>query len=148
MNCKKCKLTKLQFQNYLNTNYFIFNFQTFDLLLMYVFGVYGLRRVCRSPFPTRPKFRHVGQCRRHPRNPELIAPADHGSTLHTCDEAFRKGYAVRPSIRFLPIRTAKPLDLLMEVDVGDGPSERWRAPATKLSTSLRLCRLICFGYAA
>ena len=27
MNFKKCKLTKLQFQNYLNTNCFIFNFQ-------------------------------------------------------------------------------------------------------------------------
>ena len=27
MNCKKYKLTKLQFQNYLNTNCFIFNFQ-------------------------------------------------------------------------------------------------------------------------
>ena len=30
MNCKKCKLTKLQFQNYLNTNCFIFIFQIID----------------------------------------------------------------------------------------------------------------------
>ena len=27
MNCKKCKVTKLQFQNCLNTNCFILNFQ-------------------------------------------------------------------------------------------------------------------------
>ena len=33
MYCKKCKLNKLKFQNYLNTNCFIFNFQIIGCLL-------------------------------------------------------------------------------------------------------------------